>query len=371
MNKSKKLQVKKEKKDRLIEQKPITKISLPWIIVSAVLLIVLVAALLFDQLYKPALMKIDGKKYTVRDLAYYFYTVESMYESYDSWLGGNGSYWDSVINEETGETVRDASKNDAVKQALFYEVLYNQAVSEGYSLTDEEKQTIKDNVDTFLNGTIPPAVIRKNNFTKAYLTDVLGKITLAERYREDRIAEFDIDIDEIKKGIDYDEYRQYDIETISISTTKKTDDDGNVVDMTDEDKQAAYEKIKEIYEKAKTTEDWSTLVPEDDSDLIYKEKDSFTKSDNRFSDEMREKVMAMENGEISDIIEDENAYYIVRMINNNSTESYDNAVEDALTKEQDKEFSDKFDQEILPKHDYIIIDKALKHYKMGSITLAN
>ncbi|NLC18375.1 MAG: hypothetical protein GX757_03980 [Clostridiales bacterium] len=372
MNKSKKLKVKKEKKDRLIEQKPITKISLPWLITAAALVVVLVVALLFDQLYKPTLMRIDGKGYNISDLAYYFYTVESRYSSYDSMFGGNGAYWDMTINEDTGETIRDAAKNEAVKSSLFYEVLYNQAVSEGYSLNDEEKKTIEENVSIFLNGTIPPADIRKNNFTKAYLTEILGKITLAERYRDDRIAELDIDIEEIKKDIDYEEYRQYDFETISISITKKTDDEGNVVDLTEEDKKAAYDKIKDIYEKAKTTEDWSTLIPDDETELVYKEKDYFTKSEEyRFTEEIREKIMAMENGEVSDIIEDENAYYIVRMINNNSSESYDLAVEEALTEAQNNAFSDKFDQEILPKHDYVIIDKALKHYRMGNITISN
>jgi len=371
VNKSKKLQVKKVKKDRLIEPKPITKISLPWLIAFGALVVVLVVALLFDQLYKPTLMTIDGKNYNIGDLAYYFYTVESKYDYYDSFFGGTGQYWDLTINEETGETVRDASKTEATKLALFNEVLYNQAVSEGYSLTDEEKQTIEENVSALLSSQIPPADIRKNNFTKAYLTDILGKITLADRYRQDRIAELDIDIEEIKKDIDYEEYRQYDIETISISTTKKTDDEGNVVDMTEEDKKAAYDTIKEVYEKAKTTEDWSTLVPDEETELTYKEKDSFTKSDTRFSEEMKEKVMAMNNGDVSEIIEEENAYYIVRMINNNSSESYDIAVEDALTAAQDEAFSDKFDKEILPKHEYVIIDKALKRYRMGSVTLAN
>jgi len=372
VNKSKKLKVKKEKKDRLIEQKPITKISLPWLIAAAVLVVALVVALLFDQLYKPTIMRIDGKGYNISDLAYYFYTVESRYNSYDSMFGGNGAYWDMTVNDETGETVRDAAKNEAVKASLFYEVLYNQAVSEGYSLTEEEKKTIDENVSTFLNATIPPADIRKNNFTKSYLAEILGKITLAERYRDDRIAELDIDIEEIKKDIDYEEYRQYDIETISISVTKKTDEEGNVVDLTEEEKQAAYDKIKDVYEKAKTTEDWSALIPDDETDLVYKAKDSFTKSDDyRFTDEIREKIMAMENGEISDILEADNAYYIVRMINNNSTESYDFAVERALTEAQNNAFSDKFDKEILPKHEYVIIDKALDRYKMGSITIAN
>lgn len=366
MNKSKKLQVKKVKKDRLIEKKPISKSSLPWLIASAAVVVVLVVALLFDQLYKPTLLRIDGKGYNISDLSYYFYTVESRYSYYDSLFGG---YWDMTVDDETGETVRDTSKKEVVQLALFNEVLYNEAKAAGYSLTDEEKETIKTNVSTLISSEIPPADIRKNNFTKAYLTDVLGKVTLAERYRQDQIKELNVDVEEVKKDIDYEEYRQYDIETISVSKIT-TDDDGNVVDLTEEQIQAAYEKLKDIYETAKSTEDWSSLVPADDTDLIYKE-DDFLKSDSRFSEAMLNAMMAMNNGDVSEIFEEDEDYFIVKMVNNNSSESYDAAVEEALTQAENEAFSDKFDNEILPKHDYIIIDKALNHYKMGNITVTN
>lgn len=368
MNKSKKLQVNNVKKDKLTAQKPITKTSLPWLVAFAVLVVGLIAALLFDQLYKPTIMEIDGKGYTISDLSYYFYTVESKYNYYDSMFGGGGAYWDMTVDDE-GNTVRDLSKTEAVNLALFNEVLYNQAKTDGYSLTDEEKKTISDNVDLLIGSQIPPADIRKNNFTKAYLTDVLGKITLADRYREDKIAQLNIDVEEIKKDINYEDYRQYDIETISIAT-KSTDDSGNIVDLTAEQKQAAYDKIKNIYEAAKTTEDWSTLIPDDEEELTLNSDNYFLKDDALFSEDMKNKMMTMNNGDVSEIFEEANAYYIVRMVNNNSSESYDVAVEDAVSAAEDKAFSDMFDNEILPKHEYTIKDKSLKRYTMGFVTVS-
>jgi len=367
VNKSKKLQVKKEKKERLIEQRPLTQISLPWLIGAGIIIVALVVALLFDQLYKPTLMTIDGKSYNISDLAYYFYTVESRYGSYSSIFGDN-SYWDLTIDEESGQTVRDSVRDEAVQLSLQYEILYNEAVSAGYTLTDEEKKTIDENAARLLSNGLAPAVIRKNNFTKKYLTDILGRITLAERFREDKIDELAIDVEEIKKGIDYEEYRQYDIEYFSIST-KKYDDDGNYVDLSDEEKKAAYDKIAEVYEKAKTTDDWSTLLSDDETELSYIDDDNFTKNDTRYSDDMKAKLMAMENGEISEIIEEEDAYYFVRMINNNSSERYDSAVDLAVTNAENEAFTEYYNNEILPKHNYTIIDKALKKYKMGNVTI--
>ena len=79
MNNSKKLQTKKEKEVKKSEKR-ISSISKPWIITAAVLMVVLVGSILFDQLYQPTLMTIDGKKYHMKDVSYYFYTVESGYD---------------------------------------------------------------------------------------------------------------------------------------------------------------------------------------------------------------------------------------------------------------------------------------------------
>lgn len=371
MNNSKKLQTKKVKKNRLIEQKPITKISLPWIIVSAVLVVALVVAMLFDQLYTPALIKVDGKKYTIKDLAFYFYSIESNYESYDSMFGGNGAYWDQVYDESSGDTIRDAAKEEAVQSSIGMEILYNQAVSEGYTLTDEEKENISTEVDNLWEKQLTSSVKRKNGFTKAKLTDVLSKMTLAERYRNDRIEELDIDDEAIKAEINYEDYRQYNIQYLFISTKTK-DADGKEVDMTEEEKKAALDKITAVLDQAKTTEDWSTLVPEDETELTYNDDYNFTKSTGSFSDDLKTEIMAMDNGAVSDVLEDpDKGYYIVKMVNNNSSERYDTEVENAITKEENEQFNTYYENEILPKHSYTIYEKALEGYTMGNITLAD
>jgi foldase protein PrsA len=369
VNNSKKLQTKNVKKDRLVEPKPITKISLPWIIVSAVLLVILIGALLVDQLYKPTILKVDGKNYTMNDLSYYFYSVESKYQYYDTVFGGNGAYWDMVVDQSKGTTVRDSAKQEAIQSALYNEVTYNQAVKDGYTLTDEEKKTVSTNVDALLNSQITPADIRKNHFTKAYLTKVLNKATLADRYRKDKITALNIDKEAIKKGITYEDYRQYNIQYLFIST-QKTDDKGNTVDMTADEKTAAYDKINAAFAKVKTTEDWSTLIPKDETQLTYNGNANFTKTGTTYSEDMKKMMMAMNNGDISNIYVDPKGYYIIRMVNNNSSESYDNAVNDAITKAEDDAFSNVFTKDILPKHPYTVNDKELAKFRMGTITLS-
>lgn len=367
MNNSKKLKTKKEKKkDRLIEQKPLSRISKPWIISFGALVVVLIVAMLFDQFYEKTILTIDGEKYKMSDVAYYFYSVESQYDYYDQMFGGSGSYWNMVFDEESGETVRDMAKDEAIESSIYNELLYKEAVAAGYTLTDEEKNNISTQVDSLLSSTLPSSVKSKNKFTKSSLTAVLEKTTLVSRYRQDKIDSFDIDDEAIKAGVNYDDFRQYDIETLFISTNT-TDEEGQTVAVSAEEKAAAYDKLNSYYESAKTTEDWSKLLPESEEDVTYADT-NFLESGSVYSEDMEKMMMAMNNGDVSEIYEAEDGYYIVRMVDNNSPESYDNEVQNQITTEENKQF-EEFYNKIKENYEYSTNERALASMKMGNVTI--
>lgn len=337
-----------------------------WIVTAAILVVALIASLLFDQLYKRTLVTIEGDKYYQEDLAYYIYGIESTYDYYDQMFGGQ--YWDMVVDQNTGATTRDMAMEEAINSTLFTEILYRDAASNGYSLTEDEKETVADNVYLLLEGQIPEAVINKNNFTEDYLTNVLSKTTLVNRYRQDIIDELDIDDQGIKAGINFEEYRQYDIEYIFISTETKDLDD-KTVPMDEAEKAIAYERIETMAKIAKDTEDWSTLIPEEEEQLTYRER-SFTEAESPFSDEFTAQVIELQKGSFSTILEDNLGYYYIHLVDNTSTESYDDAVEEAITTAENEGFVEAYSN-IEANYDYVINDKSLKRLIMGTITLAN
>ena len=335
-----------------------------WMVTSIVLLIALVGSLLFDQLYKRTIITIDGDKYYMEDLKYYIYGIESAHDYYSQMFGAQ--YWDMVIDQSTGSTTRDMAMDEAMNSALYTEILYREAIADGYTLTDEDKEKVETNVASLLDEQLTENVIEKNGFTKEYLTDVLSKTTLVSRYRQDIIDSLDIDDEAIKAEIDYDEYRQYDVEYVFISTETQ-DEDNKTVAMNDTEKEAVHDKINSLYETALETEDWSELIPEEEKELIYRER-SFLERDTVFSEELETIIMAMDNDSISEILEDESGYYFVRMINNNSSESYDNAVQNAITNAEEEGFNEVYN-EISDQYEKEVNKKALKRYRMGNITL--
>lgn len=365
MNKSKKIKsISKEtaqvkKNDRIVSSKVLT-------IVSAVFVIILVATLLFDQLYERTYLTINDEKYKMHDLSYYIYTVETQYDYLNQMFGG--SYWDMVYDESTGVTVRDMAKEDVIDSSVRYEILYKEAISEGYALTEDEISEVETEVTSLIEEQMTEEVIDKNDFTKDYLTEMIGKTVLVSRYRQEKIDAMDIDDEAIKAGIKYDDYRQYDIEYLYV-TTETTDDEGNTAAMSAEDKAAAKAKIDALYQKAGTTEDWSTLVSDDDTSSVYRTSD-FIESDTTYADDMEAMIMDLENKEISEVYEAEDGYYVIRMLDNNSSESYDTAVEDAITSAEDDAFNE-FYATVVEKYNYSVNDGAFKSLTMGSVTLAN
>ena len=299
------------------------------------------------------------------DLKYYFFNVELAYDKNTQIFGP--SYMDMPVNEQSGIRIRDIAKQDAVDAALSNEIMYREAVAKGYSLTDEDNETINSTIDDMLENVFTEAEVKKNGFTREYLTEVLTRTTLAERYQNDLLESFDIDTEKIREGFDVEEYRQYEIEYFFI-TTQTLDEDSKSIPLDDSKKKEAKEKLLSLTSDAENTEDWSTLLPEDEEDVKYHEA-NFLKNDTFFSEEFKAMMMDMENGEVSQLHEEENGYYFVRMKDNNSMARYEDAVESAIDEEKQEAFHKYYQENIQPNHTYKVNQDYLMSLRMGQLTL--
>ena len=235
----------------------------------------------------------------------------------------------------------------------------------------DEINKIDENVNSLLNDMeLSKEFIKMNGFTDEYLKDVFTKNTLAQRYKQDIIDSFDIDDEKIKAGISYEENRQYDIEYLFISTQKKNDEDSTKVPMDKLEKEAALSKISDLRLKALDTEDWSTIIPDDEEELQYRTS-SFLSEDTYFSEKLMDIMLKMENDAITEVIDDEDGYYVIRMINNDSPETYNQKVEKAIAEKEEEAFFEKYTESIYPKYTIELNNKAISNLRMGRITLVD
>lgn len=324
------------------------------IVLSAICVIVVIALCVgvAIQQFKPeTVMKVGDTKFTMNDLLYPIYERESKYLPYDqmyqAYMGS--SVWDVTYqgddkNVEEGSTNAEGLKQEVTDKESEYEVLYNEAVKADYKLTEDEEKKAEDQAAKALKGLSWGQKLRLN-ISKNKLTKRFEKRILADRYKEDQQKTLNKDVDESAaiKDISQKDYREYDIQYYSVST-KTTDKDGNTKDVSAK-KLAEYKKeIAELAKKAATAKDFTKLIEDADKSDIKYESAEFTEKDGwaKVSANNLKKIKSMKNGEISDVYYDTEAsvYIFVKMIDNNSTKSYQKACEDAVKEAQDNKYSE-------------------------------
>jgi hypothetical protein len=244
------------------------------------------------------------------------------------------NYWD-IVNED-GKTMKEATKDLAMDNAIKYELFYQLAVNDGYILTDEELTLCQDKADNIMKN-VPAETLSENELTKEEIIKIQEKIALSTRYYNNLLIELNIDDAAIRAKIDPQQFQQYDIQYIF---AQKQD----------------YEVLEGVFESAKTAEDLTTVATDSKLNSGYV---TFLKGEKYFGEEtnLEEAIVGMQKGEVSGLIETSKGYYIIRLTDNASTSKYDEVVKAEQEKKIEEFFAPKY-AEIKKDHEITINDKA-------------
>lgn len=304
-----------------------------------------------DSELKKVVVTVNDSKITLEDMMFYIYAVEAQgnyYEQmYQSYFGT--SYWDTEY--EKGVTIRQMLKKYVMDTIVMNEILYEKAVAEKIELTKEEKEENAKNTKEMFAG-LSESVIKQTGFTEDKLLAVQERTAIVYKYQDSIVEGFDIDDAAIKATIKAEEHRQYNTEYMLFST-KKADEKGAPVEMTDEEKAALLVKAEEVLTKVNAGETLDALAEK------YKDanKDvlNFVNGDETASEKYQKAAVKLKNNEYSKVVETEEGYYVIKMVDNNSTEAYDAAVAGAINQEESRRFTEAYEA---MKVDYKITENA-------------
>lgn len=312
-------------------------------------------------------LTVDNEDLTMEEMLYYIYSYESQIDYMDQMYQYyfNTGYWDMEVEE--GKTIRQDAKDQAMDTAIRYEVLYREAMKKDYSLTDDEIKTIKENSASVIEQ-MSEEQLALTGFTEEAITTIQQKWAITDKYYQDLIDSFDIDDKAIKKGIDKDQYKEYSTEYIMVPTAT-TDDQGNSTPLSDDEKKAAKEKIEAIYDKVKDSKNLEDGISDGDSDVTYTDLSFLPNDENETADKtFMKEAMKLANGEISGIVETDEGYYIIKMVDDSATTSYDEAVDTAIKEAEDARFEEEF-KTIQESYNVKINDKVWDKVVMGNNTI--
>ena len=347
----------------------------------AILALIMIVYIVWENHHTKYLVSVNGEKATIEEMMYDVYQVEEEYGymAYFYAQLGYGDYWSMELGEN-GETVQEMAKEECMESYVDGNVLYLEAVANGYELTEEDKKNAEEELDTIVKAytvkdeetgeeTVPTEVL---GFTTDELKSILEERTLAARYKEDVLAGYGVTEADVVASLDKEALRQYDIEYFEISLADTEDEEGNVVELTAEEKKARYDAIKAVAEKAKSSSDWSKVIEKaEDADseevVVEYDTDGFIAEESIFDEETTAMVMKMANGEVTDIVEADGYYYVIRMKNNNSSERYETEIKDAVTKKAEELYQNDYEA-VKAKYDVKVFEGDWKKVQLGDLT---
>ncbi|MCI8307171.1 MAG: hypothetical protein HFH14_03880 [Lachnospiraceae bacterium] len=369
--------------------------------VVGIVLLLVISVVLWENLHPRLIFTVNGTKVYLGDMMTDIYMSEStgqyMDNLYKQNYGSGSSYWDAENND--GMTYGDILKDNTLEASMQREMMYKEAVEAGYTLTDEENTTCEENT-TSLYDQLSSSVKNKSGLNRKKILQYYKKKTLADRYKADWIDSFEINDEALiaEAGITKEDYRQYDIQYYYIPYTE-TDDQGNETPVSDDKKAEALKELEASYGDIAGLADFTTYIddgtahnheegtenaaeqteaPAEDAgpkapegtNIKYTTKSFIEKDEPVFSAELTAQVKAMENGTVTEgVVEDENGCYIIKMVENNSTEKYDSECESVVTEKENEEFQTKIDELEVDKYLIEVNDKEWDKVTFGSVTI--
>ena len=295
----------------------------------------------------------------------YAYVMKNQYEAYYG-----PSIWDMEV--EDGVTLGDSMKNVITDQLVQTIILNSQAEAYGVSLSDEDNQAVEEYVKNFKTN-IGEDVMEKEGFTEDNIRSVVQKSTLAGNVYQAMFDAEEVELTDEEKA----DATCIKVQHVLISTTDTTkkDDEGNNVDMTDEEKEAYLaeqkEKAEEALTRAKNGEDFQALADEYSSENAGFEF-SFDKNGYdpvNMSSMVKPFYTAawkLGEGEISDLVESQYGYHIIKCVSLNDEEATQASITSAENNKKSTSVDEKMSQQI--NEASYTESEAWKAYKLVSET---
>ncbi len=296
------------------------------------------------------ILTINDKDYTLQDIMYILYTVEFQAASDINMAIAMGNsetdYWNEK-DDTTGKTIRELTKEsvlDVAEQIIIQEQI---AKEKGYKLTEDELDTVESEVQDVLDNLKGnEEYLTRTGFTKEKLTELVKQYDLAYKYFMDQMKQVKVDDTGIKKEINPKDYAQVEIEYI-LFWTGDVDQKGNysrfepeMISKILKQAQAAYKEVEEGGDLIEVGDKYYSdeYTVEAGTQPLYKNEEENEESlYNAFKD--------LKVGELyPGVVETTDGYYILRLVNDNCTEAYDEMIEEETRNAKEAAYQEEFNK---------------------------
>ncbi len=277
------------------------------------------------------IISIGQEKIYLDEMMYHVMIAEFQGKVISSYFGNEDAYWDS--DYEAGVSMKDNTRGQILEDVIKYQIYYNKAKEEGLVLSEEEKEQAKQTV-TSMNQNIGQEQVKRTQLSELQLEEITQKVLLARKYYEEQLKKVQVDEAEIAKEIERSKGESYKIKYIFMPSQIKNEK-GQLVSLDREE----LDKIN-----TKMQEERVTLQKGEAQDKIG--EITFYEKDHPFGEEVEiaKQVKGLKVGEVSPVFETSKGYYVIQRLENDSSDTYEKAVEEAVQKKKEEVLKAEFEK---------------------------
>ena len=176
----------------------------------------------------------------------------------------------------------------------------------GVSVSEEDQANITKAAEDFVAANTED-VLEAVSGTQENVERLLTLYTIQDRMYDAMIADVDTEVSD-------EEAAQKTVQYVLFSTADTTDEEGNSVALTDEEKAEKKEQAEQLLEAVKGGADMEEALADIDEELSPVTT-SYGESNGSIADELKEVAETLSDGEAADeVIETDSGYYVLQMV---------------------------------------------------------
>ena len=268
-------------------------------------------------------LTIDKEEVSFGEAILYLKYIQTHYED----IFGSG-VWDYNLGTTT---IGELAKQDIINTIVERKITKKYWDKAEVVITEEDEANIKEYTDEYLKG-LTDEDINYYGITKEIVYLFFFDNLMVERVYDATTMSVDTNVSD-------EEAKQITIQYLLVST-KKTDNKGEIVPISEGDKQAAYVQAQELLIEAATVEDFESFAKSNTDDPQIEK----TFGKNEVEQVVEDAAFALKTGEISSIIESQDGYLILYSVDDYNEDATLDKKEEIIDKRQSEEFQRLFEQ---------------------------
>ena len=260
--------------------------------------------------------------------------------SYYSMMGGSTTgLWSQDSGD--GETYGDTTKASVLDELENMLVQKQHAADYDVSISEEEQGKIEEAAQAFMDANTEET-IQNLSVSQSDVETLLELYTYQTKMYDPMVADVDTNVEDSEAAQSRITYCR-----IDISDTQN--EDGTTTPLTDEEKQEKKDQAQALLDKLQASADPASadmvaLAKEVNEDLNAVDN-TFGDDDTLLDDKLKEAAKTLQDGQVyGEVVEGENAYFVVRMDSVLDREATDAEKENIVSERQQNAYNDLLDQ---------------------------